>query len=95
MGMLTNTALLLFGIFASAAILGISFTKRNIGVLLLFCLVINAVQFYFYSILGLRVAQWMYPIMTHVPSVLLFTLHLSEGYTPAFLRCSPLIFAVS
>jgi len=75
MGMLTNTALLLFGIFASAAILGISFTKRNIGVLLLFCLVINAVQFYFYSILGLRGAQWMYPIMTHVPSVLLFTLH--------------------
>ena|GEM_PF-6618805 len=44
-GMLTNSALLLFGVFASAAILGIPFNKKNAAVLLAFCIFVNLLQF--------------------------------------------------
>ena len=74
-GMLTNSALLLFGVFASAAILGIPFNKKNAAVLLAFCIFVNLLQFWFYSDLGLEGARWYYPLHTHLPSLLFFTLH--------------------
>jgi len=74
-GILTNSALLLFGVFASAAILGIPFNKKNAAVLLAFCIFVNLLQFWFYSDLGLEGARWYYPLHTHLPSLLFFTLH--------------------
>ena len=75
LGMLNNSTLLLFGVFVSAAILGIPLLKKNILVLLLFCISVNMLQFICYYRLGLKGTLYWYPIITHVPSVLLFSLH--------------------
>lgn len=73
-GMLNNTTLLLFGIFVSAAILNIPFHKKNVTVLLIFSAGVNLLQFIVYKNLGLKGAQWHYPVITHLPSVLLYHL---------------------
>jgi signal transduction histidine kinase len=75
LGMVNNTTLLLFGVFVSAAILSIPFNKKNIVILLAFCVGINLLQFAFYKRIGLEGTQWYYPIITHIPSVLLFWLY--------------------
>ncbi|NLK40382.1 MAG: hypothetical protein GX303_09140 [Clostridiales bacterium] len=75
LGMLNNSTLLLFGVFVSAAILSIPFHKKNTVILLLFCIGVNALQFASYSGMGLEGAQLIYPLITHLPSVLLFSLY--------------------
>lgn len=75
LGMLNNSTLLLFGVFVSAAILSIPFHKKNIIILFAFCIGVNALQVAFYSSTGLKGAQWVYPIVTHLPSVLLYSLY--------------------
>ncbi|MDD4495887.1 MAG: GHKL domain-containing protein [Eubacteriales bacterium] len=75
LGMLNNSTLLLFGVFVSAAILSIPFHKKNIIILFAFCIGVNALQLGCYSAIGLKGAMWWYPIVTHLPSVLLFSLY--------------------
>jgi len=75
LGMLNNSTLLLFGVFVSAAILSIPFHKKNTAILLTFCIGVNALQFAFYSRIGLKSTQWFYPLITHFPSVLLYCLY--------------------
>lgn len=75
LGMLNNSTLLLFGVFVSAAILRIPFYKKNIVILLIFCIGVNAVQVVSYSIIGLKATYWLYPVLTHLTSVLLFCLY--------------------
>ncbi len=75
LGMLNNSTLLLFGVFVSAAILSIPFHKKNIAILLIFCIGVNALQFVFYSNIGLKSTNWLYPFITHLPSVLLYSLY--------------------
>lgn len=94
LGMLNNTTLLLFGVFASAAILGIPFHKKNIFVLFTFCISVNLLQFAFYRRFGLSGTQWYYPIITHLPSLLLFCLYFKRkvlsgifAITSAYLFC--------
>ena len=94
LGMLNNSTLLLFGVFVSAAILNIPFRKKNIIILLAFCTGVNALQFASYSSVGLKGAMWWYPIVTHLPSVLLFSLYYKRrvisalfAVTSAFLFC--------
>ena len=82
--MLNNTTLLLFGVLLSAAILSIDFNKRNIIILLAFCVVINGVQVTVYIHNGLDFAIWLYPFITHLPSVLLFTLCFKRKILSAF-----------
>lgn len=93
-GMLTNSTLLIFGVFASAAFLSITFNKKNIVILTNFCLGINAIQFVVYKKYGLDSAMWMYPIITHVPSLLFYTIHYKKkvissifAITSAYLFC--------
>ena len=94
LGMLNNSTLLLFGVFVSAAILNIPFHKKNTAVLLAFCIGVNALQFAFYSGIGLKGAQWVYPLITHLPSVLLYSLYYKRkvmssvfAITSAYLCC--------
>lgn len=75
LGMLNNSTLLLFGVFVSAAFLSIPFYKKNILVLLLFCIGVNALHIVCYVTIGLKATHWLYPVITHLPSVLLFCLH--------------------
>lgn len=74
-GMLTSSSLLLFGVFVSAAILSIPFHKKNILLLMAFCICTNLVQLGFYMLIGLQGTQELYPFITHIPSILLFWLY--------------------
>lgn len=75
LGMLNNSTLLLFGVFVSAAVLSIPFRGKNTAILLVFCIGVNALQLAFYSSIGLVGAQWVYPIFTHLPLILLYSLY--------------------
>lgn len=93
-GMLNNTTLLLFGIFVSSAFLSIPFTKKNTVVLLGLCIGINIALVIIYSQIGLERTQWFYPVITHVPSLLLFCLYFKRkllsgvfAITSAYLCC--------
>ena len=74
-GMLNNSTLLLFGVFVSATILSIPFHKKNIAILLGFCIGVNALQIACYATIGYKYTEWLYPVITHLPSVLLYCLH--------------------
>ncbi len=75
LGMLNNSTLLLFGVFVSAAILSIPFHKKNIVILLIFCIGVNALHLVCYWAIGLKGAQWFYPIITHLSSVFLYSIY--------------------
>lgn len=75
LGMLNNSTLLLFGVFVSAAFLSIPFHKKNTIILLVFCISVNALQIFCYRTIGLHGALWLYPVTTHLPSILLFCLY--------------------
>ena len=75
LGMVNNSTLLLFGVFVSAAILSIPFYKRNLIILLAFSIGVNTLQIILYSSIGLESTQWLYPFITHIPSVLLYSLY--------------------
>ena len=94
LGMLNSSSLLIFGVFVSAAILSIPFTKKNILMLSFLCLGINAVQLVFYFEGGLRGAQRVYPFITHLPNLLLYALYYKKNVlhsvyaiTSAYLCC--------
>lgn len=93
-GMLTNSTLLLFGVFVSAAFLSIPFNKKNIIILLTFCIGINVMHIICYLNIGLKATYWFYPVITHVPSVLLYCLYYKRrvlfsmfAITSAYLCC--------
>ena len=75
LGMLNNSTLLLFGVFVSAAILSIPFCKKNTAIILVFCAGTNVLQYISYSLIGLYCTEWLYPVLTHLPSILFFCLH--------------------
>ncbi len=92
--MLNFSTLLVFGVFITAAILSIPFTRKNILILFLLCLGINIVQLAFYFEGGLRSAQRVYPFITHLPVLLLTVfyykkqlLHSIYALTSAYLCC--------
>lgn len=93
-GMLNNSTLLIFGVFVSAAILGIPFSRRNFLALFTFCVGVNALQVGLYAAIGFQATQWWYPVITHVPSVLLYSLYFRRkvlsaifAVTSAYLCC--------
>lgn len=92
--MLNSSTLLVFGVFITAAILSIPFTRKNILIFFLLCLGINIVQLAFYFEGGLRSAQRVYPFITHLPVLLLMVfyykkqlLHSIYALTSAYLCC--------
>jgi len=72
---LDSSTLLLFGVFVSAAILSIPFHKKNTAILLIFCIGVYALQVFFYVTIGYKATEWLYPVITHLPSVLLYCLY--------------------
>ena len=74
-GMLNNSTLLIFGVFVSSAILSIPFNRKNLSVLFAFCILTNAIQIVFYLNIGLDKTQYLYPFITHLPSILLYCLY--------------------
>lgn len=94
LGMLTNSTLLLLGVFVSAAILSIPFHRKNIVILSVFCLAVNAMQLFCYFKIGYQSTELLYPLLTHFTSILLYSLFYKRkvissmfAVTSAFLCC--------
>lgn len=64
--------LLLFGVFLAAAFLEITLNKKNILILLSFCMCVYTLQVICYFEMGKRFAEWVYPFITHLPLILMF-----------------------
>ena len=73
-GLLHNATTLLFGVYISAAFLGIMMSKRNILNLLLFSLAVGSVYFLSYVLLGTEGTEKIYPFIIHLPLTLYLTL---------------------
>ena len=70
-----NATILLFGVFASAAFLGIRLNRKNNLTLLLFSCVSGAIHLFVYHLYGTSFSEQLYPLITHIPLVLLLTLY--------------------
>ena len=65
---LHNATTLLFGVYISAAFLGIKMTRRNIYILLGFSCAVSVV--YIGILFGATVTRQVYPLIVHMPLVL-------------------------
>lgn len=80
-----NATTLLFGVFASAAFLGIRLNRKNNLTLLLFSCVSGAIHLFVYQLYGTSFAEQLYPLITHIPLVLLLTLYCKYNATISIL----------
>lgn len=64
-----NASTLLFGVFISAAFLGIKMKRKNVVMLLLFSLVSGFTSLAVFQLLGETVAEQLYPITVHLPLI--------------------------
>lgn len=72
-GLLHNATTLLFGVYISAAFLGIIMSKKNILNLFLFSLAVGSVYFLSYALLGTEGTEKIYPFIIHLPLTLYLT----------------------
>lgn len=70
-----NATTLLFGVYISAAFLGIRMNRENGGRLLLFSLAVGAVDILSYALLGTDGTQKVYPLIVHIPLVLFLSFY--------------------
>ena len=66
--------ILVFGIYLSAAFLGIVLNRRNVLILLGFSCVVGLINVISYVIFGSDVTEEIYPMITHLPLILFFKL---------------------
>lgn len=62
--------IMLFGIYLSAAFLGIMMNRRNVLILLGFSAVLGAINTFFFIKCGVIVTEQVYPLIIHLPLVL-------------------------
>lgn len=74
---------LLFGIFLSAAFLGIRINRRNVSALVVFSAVAGAVNAVSYGWFGTQFAEEIYPLSTHLPLILFFVLFYKYRFLPS------------
>ncbi len=94
--MLHGIAVLLFGVFVSAAFSGIAITRKNVGKLLIFCLCDAAAQAALLFILEESLVWKLYPLITHLPLIMFIVIAfrkllitaLASVFT-AYLCCQP------
>ena len=93
---LLSAALLLFGVFLSAAFSGVRQNKRNALICLAFCAVSGAAQILLYLSAGEDPVRKFYPILVHLPTVLLLRTVFGKrlitsiaAVTTAHLLCQP------
>jgi len=70
-GLLRYVFVAVFGIALSATFAGIDFTRRNIIKLALFSLAAIIIQFTSYALFGLTFTQKLYPVIVHLPLMIL------------------------
>lgn len=82
------TIILLFGVFVSAAFLGISLKEKNFWILLTFsilCLLSQGACSYLFNI---SKVQYLYPLITHIPLILLYVLFFHKNIVASILSVS-------
>lgn len=70
-----NTMTLLFGVYTSAAFLGIRMNRRNIFTLFVFSLLTGGVYILSYMTHGAAYTEKVFPLIVHIPMILLFSLY--------------------
>lgn len=85
LGIVNFIVLLFFGITVSASFLGIEFTRTNNMVFATFGLLIYGLQAVSYVLLGMDYASMLYPLITHLPLLLLFFFYYKQMTLPSIL----------
>ena len=70
---LHNATTLLFGVYISAAFLGVKMSRKNTLMLLLFTLVSGAFYVLTYVLFGEKLTEQLYPLIVHLPLVIFLT----------------------
>ncbi len=78
LGVINFSVLLFFGIYVSAAFLGIKLNKKNNLVLFIFGVANLMLQLLIYALFGMEYAEMLYPLITHLPLLLLFVLYFKQ-----------------
>ncbi len=78
LGGINFSVLLFFGIYVSAAFLSINLNRKNSWVLFFFGVASLGLQMLIYALFGMRYAEMFYPLMTHLPLLLLFVLYFKQ-----------------
>lgn len=93
---LDGALLLVFGANLSAAFSGISLNKRNILIFLGLCGICGALQFGLYMTFSEQAVRKLYPLITHLPLLILLCLHYRKrlltalvSILTAYLCCQP------
>lgn len=82
-GFINFSVLLFFGIYVSAAFLGINLNKKNNLVFLLFGAGNLLLQMLSLALLGMEFTEMIYPLITHLPLLLLFILYFKQKALPS------------
>lgn len=80
--LLRHASTLIFGVYLSAAFLSIRMTKRNIAVLSIFSICELGLQAVLFSIYHTAKIAMMYPLLVHLPLLLLFVRLYRRGLFP-------------
>lgn len=81
LSLIHNITTLLFGVYASAAFLGIRLNRKNNLTLLTFSCITGVFYAFSYILYGTRYTEQIYPLIIHIPLVLFLTLY--YRYSPA------------
>ena len=82
LGGINFSVLLFFGIYVSAAFLSINLNMKNSWVLFFFGVASFGLQMLIHALFGMRYAEMFYPLMTHLPLLLLFVLYFKQKALP-------------
>ena len=75
LGLVHNATTLLFGVYISAAFLGIKMHRKNILTMFIFSLCVGIFFVLSFVLFGERVTEQLYPLIIHLPLVLFLTLY--------------------
>lgn len=75
LSLIHNTTTLLFGVYASAAFLGIRMNRKNILALLTFSCVTGIFYVLSFVLYGTSFTEQVYPFIIHIPLVLFLTFY--------------------
>ena len=75
LAMLHNATTLLFGVYISAALLGVRMNRRNVLTLLGFTFAVGILYVASFLLWGESGTEKIYPLMIHLPLVLFLTIH--------------------
>lgn len=91
-----SSLLLLFGVFLSSAFTGIQFTRKNIIIQFVLCLISGCFQLVIYILFKEAAVRKLYPLIAHLPIFLLLHFVYKKklftaliGITTAYLCCQP------